>query len=123
MKYISIILVALFAFSQSVLGGAFSDEEKASSFSAKEVSKPAVPVSQSAPHLPEDLQSASGNVIVAFIIGDDGSVVAPRVLKTENESLNEHALSCVATWAFEPAQKDGSSVAMRAMVKVRFAQA
>jgi TonB family protein len=121
MKIISIILLALFAFSQSVLGDAFSDEEKASTFSVKEVSKPAVPVSQSAPQLPEDLKSVRGNVIVAFIIGEDGSVVAPRVLKTENESLNEHALSCVSTWAFKPAQKDGSNVAMRAMVKVRFA--
>jgi TonB family protein len=123
MKKTLTLLSVLFVSTCGLLAGAFSDEEKANSFSTKEVSKPAVPVVQNAPLLPEELKDVEGSVVVAFIISEDGSVTAPRVLKTDNEVLNDPAILCVSAWSFEPAEKDGASVAMRAMVKVRFVAA
>ena len=122
MKAIYISLIALFAASISAYADAsFSDEEVSSTYSAKEVEVMPVPVNQSQPDVPAGLKGVAGKVYVGFIVDESGKVVSPRVLKTENESLNEVAMECVAKWQFKPAQKGGANVAMRVVVPIRFA--
>ena len=121
MKAIYISLLALVAASLSVCAESFSEEEVSSTYSAKEVEVMPVPVNQSQPEIPNSLKGVAGKVYIGFIVDEAGNVVAPRVLKTENESLNKVAMDCVAKWQFKPAKKDGAAVAMRVVVPIRFA--
>lgn len=120
MKKLVVSLVALAVASFSLVAENFTDEEKANTFSAKEVEVMPVPVEQDQPNIPSSLKGEAGKVYVAFIVNESGEVVAPRILKTENESLNEVALSCVSKWQFKAAQKGGSNVSMRVIVPLRF---
>jgi periplasmic protein TonB len=122
MKALYISLIALVASAFSLFGdSSFSDEEVSTTFSAKEVEVMPIPVNQSQPNIPSSLKGVAGKVFVGFIVDESGKVVSPRVLKTENESLNEIAMDCVAKWKFKPAQKDGANVSMRVVVPIRFA--
>jgi TonB family protein len=118
----SLSLMALIAFVLfgSLAADEFSPEEIANTFSAKEVDVPPVPVKQAAPVLTEDLAGQTGRVYVGFIVDARGKVVAPRIMKTENELLNDVAMECVFGWEFKPAIRGGSAVSMRVVVPLRF---
>ncbi len=120
MKKLVISLIAVAAAVSSLVGEGFTDEEKASTFSAKEVEVMPVPVKQSQPNVPRSLKGVSGKVFVAFIVAPSGSVKDPRILKSENDSLNKIAMDCVASWSFKAAQKGGENVSMRVIVPLRF---
>jgi TonB family protein len=115
---VSIMILAVAA-TTSVLAN-FTDDEVAGTFSAKEVEVMPVPVEQDQPNVPASLRGQAGRVYVGFIVDEAGKVVAPRVLKSENESLNDVAVSCVAKWQFKAAQKGGANVSMRVIVPLRF---
>lgn len=121
MKKLALSLIAVAAILSNVIADNFTDEEIASTLSAKEVEVMPVPVEQDQPNIPPSLKGEAGKVFVAFIVDESGNVKAPRVMKTENEALNEVALKCVSKWSFKPAQKGGSNVAMRVIVPIRFA--
>lgn len=121
MKKNLISLIAILATSISMFAASFSEEEKSNSYSAKEVEVMPVPVSQSQPEVPPSLKGQAGKVYVGFIVDESGNVVSPRVLKTDNDSLNSVAMKCVAKWQFKPAKKNGSNVSMRVVVPIRFA--
>lgn len=121
MKTLYISLIALVASSFNLIGEAFSAEEVSNTYSAKEVEVMPVPVNQSQPKIPSSLKGVAGKVYVGFIVNESGKVVSPRVLKTENESLNKIAMDCVSKWKFKPAKKGGNNVSMRVVVPIRFA--
>ena len=120
MKKIVLSLIAVAAFTYGLVADSFTDEEISTTFSAKEVEVMPVPVEQDQPNIPPSLKGEEGKVYVAFIVNESGDVVAPRILKTENESLNDVAVSCVSKWQFKAAQKGGSNVSMRVIVPLRF---
>ncbi|MEQ9823773.1 MAG: energy transducer TonB [Puniceicoccaceae bacterium] len=91
-----------------------------SALSIKDVDTAPVPVQQAAPTLTDDIKGISGMVHVSFVIGADGSVVEPNVLKTTDERLNASALQTVSKWAFKAAENNGTQVAVRAVVPIRF---
>jgi TonB family protein len=119
MKTLNLIITAIFA---SVLAcyANFTEDEVATTFSARDVEVAPVPVKQEQPNVPSSLRGQAGRVYVGFIVGADGKVIAPRIMRTENEALNDVAMDCVAKWTFKPAQKDGSPVPMRVVVPLRF---
>jgi TonB family protein len=119
MRILSVVLVAFFGL-YSVACASFTEDELANTYSIKEVETPPVPVKQSVPVLSEDLVGQAGRVYVGFIVDARGKVVAPRVVKSENDTLNDAAMECVYTWEFKPAQVQGSSVSMRVVVPIRF---
>ncbi len=121
MKKITLSLIVFTVACGQIFAASFTDEEKANTFSAKEVEVMPVPVTQSQPKIPKDLKGIAGKVYVGFIVDSSGAVTAPRVLKSENDALNDVAVNCVAKWAFKPAEKGGSAVPMRVVVPIRFA--
>jgi TonB family protein len=120
MNKITLALVAIAALFNVAVADNFTDEEIATTLSAKEVEVMPVPVEQDQPNVPPSLRGEAGRVYVAFIVDQGGKVVAPRVLKTENDKLNEVAVACVSKWSFKAAKKDGAEVAMRVIVPIRF---
>jgi len=120
MKKLALSLIAIAAVITNVVADNFTDEEVANTFSAKEVEVMPVPVEQDQPNIPPSLKGEAGKVFVAFIVDTSGNVVGPRVMKSENDSLNEVAVKCVSKWQFKAAQKGGENVSMRVIVPIRF---
>ena len=61
-----------------------------------------------------------GVVTLYVIVGVDGRIHNPRVLRSLGMGLDEKALERVQTWKFEPARKDGRPVAVEMSVEVNF---
>ncbi len=62
----------------------------------------------------------NGTVIVSMIVGSDGVVRDPKVIKSLDKELDKQALLAVSGWKFEPATKDGKPVAFRTKVETQF---
>lgn len=62
----------------------------------------------------------SGAVRLAFIIGTDGRVHKPRVVRGLGSGLDENALRVLPLWRFQPAHQDGRPVASVAQVMMNF---
>jgi TonB family protein len=98
----------------------FSEDEIANTFSAREVDVIPSALKQDQPVVPGNVKGISGKVFVGFIVDARGRVIAPRVIKSDNERLDEIALDCVFGWEFKPAQKEGTNVSVRVIVPLRF---
>jgi TonB family protein len=61
-----------------------------------------------------------GTVTLYAIIHSDGSVGDVRVLAGNDERLSRFASSALARWQFRPATKNGSAVALEAVVTIPF---
>jgi TonB family protein len=74
------------------------------------------------PEYPLELmkQNVRGTVILAAVINEDGSVGEVRVLNSIDDRLDEYASSALARWRFLPALKNGSPVALQAVVMIPF---
>jgi TonB family protein len=62
----------------------------------------------------------NGSVTVAVIVTPEGTVRDPKVIKSLDKDLDKQALAVVSTWKFEPAKKDGKTVAVHLKVEVDF---
>jgi periplasmic protein TonB len=74
---------------------------------------------------PEYAESArkkkvKGNVELAMIVTAEGKVRDLKVTKSLDKDLDKQALAAVSTWRFEPATKDGKSVAVHLRTDVSF---
>jgi protein TonB len=61
-----------------------------------------------------------GTVIVAVVIGVDGHVYNPRILRPLGLGLDQKALEAVKLWRFEPARRNGQPVQVAADIEVNF---
>ncbi len=86
-----------------------------------EVSTPPVPVAKTMPAYPEDArkQGIEALVVVKFVVGEDGRVEEPKVVKG-HPLFDEIVLAAVRTWTFQPATLEGRPVRMVRMVKIPF---
>lgn len=86
-----------------------------------EVSTPPVPLAKAMPAYPEDArkQGIEALVVVKFVVGEDGRVEDPKVLKG-HPLFDEIVLAAVRAWTFTPATLDGRPVRMTRMVKIPF---
>lgn len=61
-----------------------------------------------------------GTVILNVIVGTDGRVHSPKVVRSLGMGLDEKAIEKVLVWKFDPAKKDGRPVAVEVNVEVSF---
>ena len=86
-----------------------------------EVSTPPIPVSKPMPSYPEDArkQGIEALVVVKFVVGEDGLVDDPRVVKG-HPLFDDAVLASVRRWTFQPATLEGKAVRMVRLVKIPF---
>ncbi len=65
-------------------------------------------------------QHVQGTVTLYAVIGSDGTVSDVRVLNGVDDRLDQYAREALARWHFRPASKNGSPVALEAVVKIPF---
>lgn len=80
------------------------------------------PMQKSDPGYPTELRrdNVQGTVTLYAVIHSDGSVGDIRVLSSPDERLDAFASSALARWKFRPATKNGTPVALEAVVKIPF---
>ncbi|MGH9487889.1 MAG: energy transducer TonB [Terriglobales bacterium] len=61
-----------------------------------------------------------GTIIIAVIIGADGRVYDAQILRSVGLGLDQKALEAVALWRFQPAERNGHPVRVRADIQVNF---
>ncbi len=121
-----ILSVILFAWTLGMLASiplnaqSFTDDEKANTFSMKEVDSPPKPAKQDAPSVPGSLSGIAATVHVGFIIDGSGNVIDARIIKTTDDRFNDISVSTVSGWMFEPATKGGSGVSVRVIIPLRY---
>ena len=62
----------------------------------------------------------NGNVVVSFIVTNEGKVRDAIVTRRLDKDLDQQALAAVRTWRFEPALKDGTPVEVRINAELTF---
>ncbi|HET9838852.1 MAG TPA: TonB family protein [Candidatus Angelobacter sp.] len=74
------------------------------------------------PEFSEEARKAKyqGVVVLTIIVGTDGRVYSPRILRSLGMGLDEKAVEGVKTWKFDAARKDGHPVAVEMNVEVAF---
>jgi periplasmic protein TonB len=74
------------------------------------------------PEFSEEARKAKyqGVVVLNIIVGSDGRVHNPRVLRSLGMGLDEKAIEGVKTWKFDPSKKDGRAVAVEMQIEVAF---
>lgn len=61
-----------------------------------------------------------GVAVMSLIVGADGNVQNPKLLRPLGMGLDENALSSVRTWHFEPATRNGEPVAVEMNIEISF---
>lgn len=86
------------------------------------VSKPPKPISQPPPQYPTELlrNRIEGLVRVVFVVRENGSVSDPEVIFATHPALAIVATRAVEMWRFEPAEKDGRTIACRVNISIPF---
>jgi TonB family protein len=64
--------------------------------------------------------NVQGTVTLYAVIHSDGSVGEVRVLRGVDERLDEYARAALSRWRFQPATKNGTAVALEAVVRIPF---
>lgn len=74
------------------------------------------------PEFSEEARKAKyqGVVVLNIVVGVDGKVYSPRVIRSLGMGLDEKAIEGVKTWKFDAARKDGHPVAVEMNVEVAF---
>jgi len=78
------------------------------------------PIETPEPEFSEEARKAKyqGVVVLDIIVGTDGRVHSPHVVRSLGMGLDEKAKEKVLTWKFEPAIKDGRPVAVQMNIEV-----
>jgi len=65
-------------------------------------------------------RNVQGTVMLRAVIGSDGSVSDVRVLRSVDDRLDEYAREALLHWHFHPAMRNGTAVALEAVVRIPF---
>lgn len=65
-------------------------------------------------------KKAQGTVVLAVVIGTEGTIQRVRVTRSVSPELDKKAAEEVARWTFDPARKKGLPVPVEMMVEVNF---
>jgi protein TonB len=84
--------------------------------------EPPVPVRTVSPSFPNDLhdKGISGVVMVNVLIDQQGNPQDLKVARSSNSEFEGPALEALKKWKFKPAERDGSAVALRVVIPIRF---
>lgn len=74
------------------------------------------------PVYPPELKRAGiqGEVYVEFLIRSDGTTDRVRILESTNQAFEEPTLRAVRRWRFQPGERGGQSVTVRARQRIPF---
>lgn len=61
-----------------------------------------------------------GTAVLTLVVGSDGQPSNIRVLRSLGFGLDEHAVTAVSKWRFEPGELDGKPVPIQATIEVNF---
>lgn len=77
---------------------------------------------QAAPIYPSEArrQGLAGEVVVEFVVDENGRVLNPRVVRSSHAMFESATLSAVSKWRFEPGRKEGRAVRFRMVAPVVF---
>ena len=80
------------------------------------------PIFTPEPEFSEEARKAKyqGVVVLNIVVGTDGRVHSPRVVRSLGMGLDEKAIEGVKTWKFDPSKKDGRPVAVEMNIEVAF---
>ena len=80
------------------------------------------PIFTPEPEFSEEARKAKyqGVVVLNIIVGTDGRVHNPRVVRSLGMGLDEKAMEGVKVWKFDPSKKDGRAVAVEMNIEVAF---
>jgi len=80
------------------------------------------PIFTPEPEFSEEARKAKyqGVVVLNIVVGTDGRVHSPRVVRSLGMGLDEKAIEGVKTWKFDPSKKDGRAVAVEMNIEVAF---
>jgi protein TonB len=80
------------------------------------------PIFTPEPEFSEEARKAKyqGVVVLNIIVGTDGRVHTPRVVRSLGMGLDEKAIEGVKTWKFDPSKRNGQSVAVEMNIEVAF---
>jgi periplasmic protein TonB len=83
---------------------------------------PPRPIFTPEPEFSEEARKAKyqGVVTLLIVVGTDGRVHNPRVVRSLGMGLDEKAIEGVKTWKFDPSKKDGRPVAVEMNIEVAF---
>jgi len=78
------------------------------------------PIYTPEPEFSEEARKAKyqGVVVLNIVVGTDGRVHNPRVVRSLGMGLDEKAIEGVKTWKFDPSKKDGRNVAVEMNIEV-----
>lgn len=100
-----------------VLGGGLGmgDEgalEDVAIFDLADLDQRPQPIAQVAPRHPPDLLKAKieGNVVLLFILDENGRVSDPRIESSSHPGFEAPALKALSRWRFKPGTRDGEAV-------------
>ena len=84
--------------------------------------EPPVPVRTVPPEYPDELRrdGVSGLVMVKCTNDEQGNVVNPEVEKSSNGAFEKPALAALKKWKFKPAKQDGTPVAIKVSIPIKF---
>ncbi|MBV9507733.1 MAG: TonB family protein [Acidobacteriia bacterium] len=66
------------------------------------------------------LAKYQGTVVVAVVVGTDGTAQNMRVIRSLGLGLDEKAMEAISQWKFKPGTKDGQPVQVAATIEVNF---
>ena len=61
-----------------------------------------------------------GQVLLQIIVNSTGEVTDVKVMRSLDKGLDERAVEAVRTWTFDPATRDGKTVAVETAVEITF---
>jgi len=91
-------------------------------FSAGDLDQGPQPVLQTPPTYPQELQKQKkeGRVIVTFVVDAKGRVQQPKVSQSTHPAFNRPAITAIKQWKFKPGVRDGTAVAAKMKVPIKF---
>jgi TonB family protein len=80
------------------------------------------PVQKVEPQYTEEARAAKlqGTVVLQVVIGTDGRVHDPRIVRGLGLGLDQNAIESISQWQFKPAVKDGQPVKVLATIEVNY---
>jgi len=61
-----------------------------------------------------------GTVEIAIVVGADGSVRRPQIVKSLSPDLDQKAIEAVSQWKFRPGERDGKAVDVATRIQINF---
>lgn len=86
----------------------------------KDLDAPLTPISRKPIALPLNTRQESGQATLEFLVDEEGYVRLPRVVEATEEVFGYAAIQSVAFWRFQPPERGGRSVIVRAQLLINF---